>query len=166
MKHSLALLKLRWERKKKLFPAEAGSDFKINPLPSSLCSFYEEQLGSKFHLHKVFVVRGSRVIYHTREIRRKWQFADTGINPLVMKHKKKYWPTQKQHRWLTSTGSTKKYQEENGKIKQNIPAPDIFLSFLSFFLFLELQMVARKVHCFPQGGGNARPSRACLIYYS
>lgn len=156
-------------KEKKIFPAEAGSDFKINPLPSSLCSFYEEQLGSKFHLHKIFVVRGSRVIYHTREIRRKWQFADTGINPLVMKHKKKYWTTQKQHQWLTSIGSTKKYQEENGKIKQNIPAPDIFLSFLSlfsFFFFLELQMVARKVHCFPQRGGNARPSRACLIYYS
>lgn len=52
-----------------------------------------------------------------------------------MKHEKKYWAAQKQCQYLTSTRlkwAHKKYQEETGKIKQNVPAPDIF--FFPFFL--------------------------------
>ena len=65
MKHSLAFFKLRWERKKKGFPADARSDFKINSLPLLLCSFSEKQLGSKFHLHKTFVANQVQVLLTT-----------------------------------------------------------------------------------------------------
>lgn len=128
---STHLLCSNWDGKgrgKKGFPADVGSDFKINPFPPPLCSFSEKQPGSKFHLHKAFVARGLSVIYHTREIRRKCTFVETGI--MVMKHKKKYWAAQKQCQWLTSTGPTKNIRKK--LVKSNKPS----LPQISFFFFL------------------------------
>lgn len=89
MRHLLALFNMKQERKNKGVPADTHSDFKVSSLPPSLCSFSEEQLDSKFHLHEPFVASHVQMLFSTHVPQEaNYTFVYSRITPLVKKEEK------------------------------------------------------------------------------
>lgn len=116
---------------------------------------------SKFRLHKTFASSHVQVFYamHVR-----WEanniFIEERIAPLVRKGGKDQVRSTEAVPMAQFSMIQTKYPKWNCWNKKiNVSCP-------RYQMLLGSQMVARKVHRFPWGGGNARPSRACLTYYS